>query len=265
MPISLIPFTSGTLCFGNKWEISDEPLLVKMVAEVLVGRTRHAQKVLEKLIPQLDDASTYRNKALNDAIKKLTVNVGDDPFHRDGLIFQIFSWITAHKMADEFSIIASPHLIPAHKGFDGLQIDINTADNTVESIRIFEDKATINPRDTIREKVWPEFKDLYSGERESELEDQLSTLLSIKSHLIDDIDDTIETLIWNKARKFRVAITAENSHDSVRGIARLFKGYDEIIPEDINFRQAEYININNFRDWMDEFCDKVINLLESRK
>ena len=265
MPISLVPFTSGTLCFGNKWEISDKQLLIKIVAEVLVGRTRHAQKVLEKLEFQLTDAVTYQNNALDDAIKKLTINGDYDVYHRDGLVFQIFSWIAAHKNTDENSIITTPHLIPAQKGFDGLQIDINSTDKKVKSVRIFEDKATDKPRKTIREQVWPEFKEFYDGARESELEEQLSILLSIKSHLIDNIDDAIETLIWEDTRKFRVSITAKQSCDSERGRARLFKNYDTTIIEDIDFRQAEYFYIDNFRDWMNQFCNEVIILLQSRK
>ena len=264
MPITLNSFTSTDLCFGNKWEISDRDLLIDIVAEVLVGRARHAQKVLEGL-GQLDSAVDYRDQVLLDAIQKLTINGDVDVYHRDGLVFQIFSWVAAHKGAGNSSIIATPHLIRAQKGFDGLQVDINSSNRKVDSIRIFEDKATENPRDTIREKVWPEFKEFYDGKRESELEDQLSTLLLTKAHLVDDIDDAIETLIWKDVGKFRVAITVESSHDSEAGIKRLFKDYDEIVPEDIDFRQAEYIHIDNLRTWMDDFCNEVINLLESRR
>lgn len=263
MPITLNSFISENLCFGNKWEISDRNLLIEIVAQVLVGRARHAQKVLKGL-GQLDPDIDYREQVLLDAIKKLTINGDVDVYHRDGLVFQIISWIAAHKNAGNSSIIATPHLIRAQKGFDGLQIDINSS-RKVESIRIFEDKATENPRDTIREKVWPEFKEFYDGERESELEDQLSTLLLTKSQLVDDIDDAIETLIWKDVRKFRVAITAESSHVSEAGIKRLFKDYDEIVPGNIDFRQAEYIHIDNLRTWMNDFCNEVINLLESRR
>ena len=51
----------------------------------------------------------------------------------------------------------------------------------------------------------------------------------------------------------------------IYGLEKVFKDYDEIVPEDIDFRQAEYIHIDNLRTWMDDFCNEVINLLESRR
>jgi hypothetical protein len=68
-------------------------------------------------------------------------------------------------------------MILAHKGFDGLQLEIDTSNGFVTAAVIFEDKATDNPRDTIRDEVWPDFKLLEAGERENVLSADVSALL----------------------------------------------------------------------------------------
>ena len=263
MPITLTPFTSKTLCFGNKWEITNQPVLEEVVATVLLGRADHAQKILDGL--NISTSQRNINNAIDDAITKLTVVSGTEPYHRDGLIFQIFSWVAAHKNSTSNTVIAAPHLIPAQKGFDGLQVDISSDNNYVESVRIFEDKATNNPRGKINGEVWPEFKTFFDGERESELDQGIITLLKCNTEKINNIDQAIESLIWKNIRKFRVAVTVKNSHDTPKKIKNLFSGYDTIIPGDVDLRQSEYICFDDLRPWMDKFSNNVITLLESRK
>jgi len=260
MPITLTAYQQGSLCVGHIWEIEDEDQLVDIVAQVLIGKQRHVKKVLEGTTGRVVN---YRDNAVRDAIGKLTVPPGGDPYHRDGLVFQIFSWLAANLSSGQSSIIHPPHLIPAQKGFDGLQVDIDSTTNNVTAVVIFEDKATTSPRDTIRDKVWPEFSEFHQGERESELEQEITTLLETRKDLIPDIDAAIETLIWEKVRKFRVAITADEGHMDSPGRARLFRDYDEVIPiNDKDYRRGEIIHINNLREWMEDFCQRVIHHLE---
>lgn len=263
MPISLTPFTSGTLCFGNKWEITNQSVLEEIVAMVLLGRVDHAQKILDGL--NIPTSQRNINNAIDDAIAKLTAVNLVEHYHRDGLVFQIFSWIAAHKHTAANTVIADPHLIPAQKGFDGLQIDISPDNNSIETVRVYEDKATENPRNTITGKVWPEFKTFYDGERESELDYCLTTLLKYRTDLINDVDNALESLIWSDTRKFRVAITVDHSHDNEDGIKSMFKGYDVTVPGDRTLRQSEYICFDDLRNWMDNFSTNVIVILESRK
>lgn len=257
MPITLTPYTSSTLCKGHVWTIEDEDKLVELVAQVMLGKQRHVQKVLAGITTQ---AIAYRRNTIEEVCQKLILVAGQDPWHRDGLVFQIFSWLAANKSSSPNSIISAPHLIPAHKGFDGIQVDVIQSTNNVESVVIFEDKATENPRDTIRKDVWPEFEKLALGQRETELEQQICTLLD--SLQAFDVDRAIETLIWLKVRKYRISITAANSHKSEKGLARLFKDYDSIINNsDIDYRRADCIYIDDLRVWMASFCDKVVKFL----
>ncbi len=259
MPITLTPYTSGELCQGHTWVITNEDLLAQVVAKVLMGKQLHVEKILKGLS---GSRVSFRDNVVNDAINKLTLEDNEDPYHRDGLIFQIFSWVTAHKSKSDTSVLRAPHLVKAQKGFDGLQININ--DGNVSDIIIFEDKATENPRKTIREKVWPEFNEFYLGERESELQQEVTTMLSMRPDIVNDLEEAIETIFWEQARKFRVATTASQSHMSAEGRARLFKGYDTTISNHtVDYRNAECVHIPELRDWMQHFSEQVIEHLNS--
>ncbi|WP_423186933.1 hypothetical protein ACO1PK_01555 [Alishewanella sp. d11] len=258
-PITLTSFTSGTLCQGHVWQITNEDLLVDLVANLLMGKQLHVEKILASASAR---PPRHRENVINDAIQKLTLDGSDTPYHRDGLLFQMFSWIAAHTVKCEGSIIKAPHLVPAHKGFDGLQITVK--DGLVKDVVIFEDKATDNPRDTIREQVWPEFKEFNAGRRESELQQEVTTLLSMKLDAVHDLEEAIETIFWEQSRKFRVAITADKSHLNDEGKARLFKGYDKIISNGtVDFRKAELVHISNLRTWMQQFSEKTIKKLNT--
>jgi len=260
MPINLISFQQDDLCIGHTWNIVDQALLADLVAQVLIGKQRHVQKILEGVT---GSSVEFKENAVNDAVKKLTVKPGSDPWHRDGLIFQIFSWLAANIATGSSSIIRPPHLIPAQKGFDGIQVDIN--DGSVSAVIIFEDKATTSPRKMIRDNVWPEFVEFHDGERESELEQEITTLIETRKDLIADVDAAIETLIWKKVRKFRVAITADESHMNSAGRKSLFKDYDTKVPNnDPDYRRAEIIHIQGLRNWMEQFSQDVITILKER-
>lgn len=254
IPITLTPYTSDELCQGHSWDITNEDLLAQIVAKVLMGKQLHVEKILKGIT---GSSVNFRNHAINDAINKLTLDDPKYPFHRDGLIFQIFSWITAHAVKGSNSILRAPHLVEAQKGFDGLQINIDGGE--VKAVVIFEDKATENPRNVIRNNVWPEFIEFNNGQRESELQQEITTMLGVRPDLVNDIEEAIETIFWDQAKKFRVAITASNAHMSEQGRARLFKGYDEVIPgRTVDFRNAEYVYIPNLRDWMQSFSEQAI-------
>lgn len=262
MPITLNHYSLEKFCWGNKWVIEDEKLLVDMVAKILIGYQHHVIKILKGV--GIANGMNVSQNAINDAINKLTITPGADPFHRDGLIFQIFSWIAANKLADDYALIAMPHLIPAQKGFDGLQIKLDSSTKEVEAVIIFEDKATDNPRHTVKTKVWPEFVRFEAGERESELMQQTVGLLSSRPDLISNIDDAIEKIVWEKIRYYRVAITGSDQHLVDNGIKSLFKDYETVIcGEENHKRQAEIIHIPELRAWLDNFSKEVVIKLNS--
>ena len=92
-------------------------------------------------------------------------------------------------------------MILAHKGFDGLQLELDLSSGRVTAAIIFEDKATDNPRSTIRDEVWPDFILLEAGKRENVLSADVSSLLITRSDI--DADKAIETTSGDSHRSDR--------------------------------------------------------------
>lgn len=257
MSITLAPISHDNLCYGYTWTIADADLLAEHIATVALGRSRHIQKVLSGV--NLANPATSES-AKTAAIKLLTVT-GIDPWHRDGWIFQVMSWIAANR-ASPNGIISFPQMIHAQKGFDGLQLEVDSAKSQVVAAIIFEDKATTNPRDTINNLVWPEFKEMEAGEKENVLLADVTALLSTRPEL--DADVAIENILWREVRRYRVSITISDTHNSEAGRARLFKDYDEIAPGIIIKRRAETFYIQDLRQWMQDLADRAIELIQQR-
>jgi hypothetical protein len=252
MPINLTPFEHGTLCFGNTWSVVNETALAVQVARVALGQDRHIQKILAGA--SLAAPPTTRPAAAA-AIELLTVPVGDDPWHRDGWIFQVLSWIAAYR-ASPNSIIRAPQMILAQKGFDGLELLIDTANGKIKGAVIFEDKATDNPRTTIKDKVWPEFAALESGQSENVLVSEVLGLLATRPNI--DPDAAIESILWNQVRRYRISITVGDTHASEQGRRRLFDGYDTVAGGEAHRRRAETLHVQNLRAWMQALAEKAI-------
>jgi hypothetical protein len=226
--------TDGSLCQGCSWTVGNEVQLAERVALVALGQPRHVAKILAGInaAPPATSASTRAA-----AITLLTVPAGDpEPWHRDGWLFQTMPWLVAAQ-ANPTALIRAPPMILAHKGFDGLQLELDAASGVVTAAVIFEDKATDNPRKTITREVWPEFQRIEAGDRENVLSADVSSLLSTRPGV--DADKAIENVIWRKVRRYRVSITVGNTHATATGLKRLFKGYDEVAGGDVARRRGE--------------------------
>jgi hypothetical protein len=256
MTIVLTNFAEGTLCQGSAWTVADEDELAERIAFVALGQSRHVAKILSgvKAIPP---STTLSIRAA--AIKLLTVRSGVDPWHRDGWLFQTMSWLAASQ-ANPSALIRAPHMILAHKGFDGLQLELDAASGDVSAAVIFEDKATDNPRKTIKDEVWPEFQLLEAGDRENVLTADVSSLLSTRPGI--DADKAIENVIWKQIRRYRVSITVGDVHSTAAGRKRLFKGYDEVATGDVARRRGEVLLVHQLRPWMASLADKAISSLK---
>ena len=189
---------------------------------------------------------------------------GADSWHRDGLLFQAISWIAAHQASQsKSSVFSLPHLIPAHKGFDGLEIDLTPKKGLLRLI-VFEDKATENPRDTVRDDVWPSIKALHGGMRQTELTQELTALLQRAK--VANPDEVVEAVVWKHMRKFRVSITGTDGQNQQAGFEKLFKGFDDVTPGlDAAGRRAEVFCHSDIRNWMKAFAAKVAKALDAEK
>ena len=253
MPITLTPFSEKDCYFGNAWQVADEDDLARQIGVIALGYSHHVHKILQGtgLV-----GADYPAEGAASAIQLLTVS-GADPSHRDGWMFQAMSWIAAIR-ANPSAKLAAPHMQHADKGFDGLQIEVDDKTHRVTCAVVFEDKATINPRQTITREdkgVWKEFRELENGLRFSFFTAQI--LAVVRSETMLDPDEAIKEVIWKEARRYRLSITVGATHSSSKGRKRLFKGYDDVVVGNLNRRKAETFYRDNIRDWLASLAEKA--------
>ena len=261
LPLNLTVLTNGISVSGTAWTIDDEDELARMVGRIFLGHFLHVEKILQKLKPK---HKMVDGQAAKEAKARLVVKKGTEPWHRDGLVFQSISWIAAHQASvNKSSVFSLPHMIPAHKGFDGLEIEM-TSKNKLHCLVIFEDKATENPRDMIRTSVWPDIEALHGGQRQTELMQELTALLQRAN--VKDPDAIIETAVWKQIRKFRVSVTGAEGQDEQAEFDKLFKGFDAVTPGlDALAPRAEVFCHSDIRKWMKGFAVKISKAIDAEK
>lgn len=257
-PIKLTACDHSPVCHGFQWEIIDEDALAKLVAWVVVGRYHRAHEILTTVKRQPKPVA--KDGAKKQAVARLTVGGSITKEHRDGWIFQIISWIAACTHAGGKIRTSVPHTQLAGKGFDGVHVPLTKNGKSFELVTICEDKATENPRNTISQKVWTEFKDVEKGFRDAELTAELTAILERAG--IPDIEQLLDSVQWQENRHFRVSITVNHNEDGDWG--SLFKGYqDAVRSSEIQKRRAETLCLRDLRGWMDKFCVKVIKIVKT--
>ncbi len=246
--------TAPNLCEGSEWVVVDKDALAEQVARIAVGQYRHVSRIL---LGAGASVAKVTQAAKKDAITLLSLQPDEKPWHRDGWMFQAISWIAAHN--DGGVAIRAPHLIKAHKGFDGLKLELSDA-GAVTAVVVFEDKATENPRATILKDVWPGIARLEQGERSNELGQEVSALLQtqLRSFPELDVDAAVQEIAWKEARRYRVAITVDRSHATAKPRMALFKDFDSFAPGDTSRRRAETMYLPDLRSWMQTFANLVI-------
>ncbi|WP_349365816.1 MAG: hypothetical protein ABL311_13915 [Nitratireductor rhodophyticola] len=252
--ITFNPISNKKYWAGDDWTITDEEQLAKLVAKVALGQARHVVKILQET-GCIDYAPSP--SAVDGAIRLLTAADPKKPWHRDGWLFQVLAWIAAHLHSPD-TLKAAPHMIHAHKGFDGVQLRLDSSNGTVLSVVICEQKATGNPRNLITSQVWPEFQSLETGRRDNELVAEVATILERNGHV--DVDQAVSTIIWQNSRSYCVAITVGDDEHSDDGRKALFKGYKKVVPaRDVVCRRAETLYQADLRKWMNSLAERAIN------
>lgn len=254
--ISFSTISCGSDWSGSDWTVTDEKELALLIARVALGQYSHVLKILSATG---NLAYAPSQNAIDGAIKKLTPAHYDHPWQRDGWVFQVIAWITANLQAPD-DPKAPPHIRLADKGFDGLHLKLNEH-NDVELVVICEEKATTNPRNTIRDKVWPEFIGFEQGLREPELVSEATTLLMLCKH--PDPEKAIADIFWDDTRSYRVSITIAEKENSTAGRKELFKGYETVVTgNNVKRRRAETFYSADIRKWIDTLSSASINLLK---
>lgn len=256
MPISFTPIGQNGFWTGCAWSIDDDKELARLVACVALGQSRYVERILK----QTDCADLAPvASAFEGARKLLSVPPGKDPYQRDGWMFQVMSWIAAHLQHDG-ALIRPPHMNHAHKGFDGIHVQVDHNSNNVLSVVICEEKATEHPRRMMSHNVWPEFETLETGKRDNELVAEVTTMLDGAPHI--EPDQAVAQILWKEARAFRVSITVGDAYANEAGRELLFRGYDDKVHGDVNRRRAETLHLLNLRLWMTGIAEQALAYLE---
>ena len=124
MPISFSPIHEDGCWHGWTWTVDDEDALAEMIARVALGQSRAVERILSATDALPAD---YPTGGFSGAMALLTVEDGADAYHRDGWVFQVISWIAAHRQ-DDHALIRAPQMIKADKGLDGLMIQFDDGD-----------------------------------------------------------------------------------------------------------------------------------------
>ena len=261
MTLVLKQIDHDNLCHGWEWQVEDIDILAERVARVALGQYRHIAQVLEGLTGTAPVGSAQHAA---DALKKLKVAKNGDPWHRDGWLFQMISWIAANQ-EKQGAVLAPPHIFHAHKGFDGVQLEISGDGKSVTAVVIFEDKATEKARRTIKRDVWPDIADLEAGGRIAELTHEASAILERQQHQYPDldIDDAIDHILWQEARRYRVSISIDDKHKPGDQRKKLFKHYDASAAGNVVRRRAETMHFDDLREWMANFSHLVAEKIKA--
>ena len=248
------------LCHGFEWVVDDIDALAERIARIAMGQYRHVAQVLEGLT--VAPPSGKKLQAEN-ALKKLEVAKNGDPWQRDGWIFQMISWIAASQQK-QTAILQPPHIFHAHKGFDGMQLELSADGKSIAAIVVFEDKATQDARTTIREQVWPDIVGLEAGERVAELTHETTAMLETQQHVLPElnIDEAIDQILWQEARRYRISITIDDTHSGTDNRKRLFKDFDTLAKGEVVRRRAETMHFADMRAWMAAFALRVADKIK---
>lgn len=259
MPFNFTDSDCTPLFIDYEYEIVNVDLLASHVGEVLLGHHFHVIKILNSL-------STILPIHPNDSIDKVINQINSaSRDKRDGWLFQMISWIVLAKKNSGKKFYSNyPQFAPAQHGIDGLAIVLNE-DNTFNKIIITEDKCTTSPRGKITQQVFPEFKSFEDGNKNNALISIISSLIGQinDGNILEDIQNDIFN---NKYRLYRIGITRGSDHNTQEGRKKLFLDYEKTIQGDTSDRRSgATIHFNDIRSWMQDFSDKVIVYLNSKK
>ncbi len=244
-------FTVSTIvdsyCTGISFAITDETALSKAIALILVQEFALARQMISG--GSVATAAVISQSDIDDIILRRLHPT--DAYHRDGFLFQLMMWVASHLDLLPGDLVSLPHAQGSAKGQDG--IIVHRSDQSVVALTICEDKATENPRDTVRDDVWPEIKAYQSGGRRDELRSNIIATLGIGGICSDEATKLIRGISWDGKLRYRVRVTIEPT----RRTPDLFKGFDSHVTGDVQMRRGETVTVAQMRSWMTAFSAKV--------
>lgn len=234
-------------CQGVAFDVTDIDALARAIAFVLVQEFSLAKQLAidaDSPIP----APELESSDIDDIVARRLKPV--DKYHRDGLLFQLIMWLAVHLDLQDGDLVALPHSQGSAKGQDSLIV--HRAADSVVALSICEDKATENPRDTVRDSVWPEIKLYESGGRRDELRSGIIATLGTGGVTTEEAERLIRSISWKGRRRYRVRVTLQEIRSS-----RLFDGFSDLVLGGNEMRRGETLLLPTMRPWMDDLALRV--------
>lgn len=266
--LDITNFCIDEYCIGSKWTVKNEEQLSKLIAIIVMGQAAQAAHIIEELLPA---TPAFTNDALkNEAIIKFTLQeekrsprIGYPRNQRDGLIFEIISWIAAKQVSGDRCFLKDPHTSATSQGLDGIMIELNNEGDQISRSTIFEDKCTDDPRGTFTSKVIPGFIDRHQNTRNAELIAAASVLIQLSGASKQQSMTMVSKVLDNNCRQYRAGFALTDNYDNLESQKGLFKGYNKL--EDITQDQrigASLILSGNLREWFDKLAGKIISYIQ---
>lgn len=255
-------------CVGSKWKVENEDQLARLIAVVVMGQAAQAAHIIDELLPA---APAFTDEDLKNEAKikfkvqevAQTPRTGYPRNQRDGLIFEIISWIAAKQVSGAKCFLKDPHTSSTSQGLDGIMIELNEDGSEIVKSTIFEDKCTNNPRDTFTQKVIPGFLVRHGNTRNAELIAAAATLIQLSGVSNVQAMSMVRKVLDNSSRQYRAGFALTQDFDSDEAQKALFKGFKKI--KDISQEQrigASLIVDGELRNWFEALATKIIAYIE---
>jgi len=273
MSVKFVPLDIQTVavnahCVGARWMNLDDDALAHMVAIVAMGYAKAASNLIKKL----DDTYSQppHDFLVKSAIKRLTVSDPSVPgsgvplYHRDGLIFEIVSWLVAIQQAGPNEIINSPHTSATAQGLDGLSLEMTPGRDGLVSVTVFEDKCSENPGHIFSSDVIKSFLEHHEHKRATELV-SVATQLIEQAQVSPQNAVAIAQQVFDRTiRRYRAALAIGPSDDSESARSGIFAKYSKLSDLNADQRVAATFVVNpDVRTWFSQVAGKAVLYLNS--
>jgi hypothetical protein len=128
---------------------------------------------------------------------------------------------------------------------------VHFAGSSLAAVTICEDKATVSPRDVVRDDVWPEFATYEKGERADELRSGVISVICYGAASQSEAARIVRAFTWDGNRHYRVRVTVEPQSRT----PGLFKDFP--VAGDVSKRRGETAALPDMRQWMSDLSARV--------
>ncbi len=261
MPLAIIHTHTSPHCLGSVWTVSDADALAEVCAQILIGRAHHAATILNGVRPL--GSPPVMSSELRDCLhRELHPQTRQTIWHRDGLLFEIISWVAARLTATASEAISDPHLKATNQGTDCVKVTINPVTRTVTRATVYEYKCTANWRQLFSQDILAAFQEYLSGKRDNQLAQTAITLLGSLGFTSEERSAAYDELIQARPLAFQASLTVAPSDFTADQRLALFNGYDSIAV-DIADRFGNTMPLDDVRTWFAGFSSKVWTKIEA--